>query len=141
MGPYYDVVCASLGWPVDDALRQRLRCVVSLLACAHLLQLTASCMRRVRTRVLTHLPPSTHTCGRVENDAELAKLDAVIADAKVQHGDVEVATAATKKAAYLAAIGDKVRLALCSVERRVPRSPAKLLYLMAPPHLRCRRAP
>ena len=41
------------------------------------------------------------------NDAEIARLDAVIADARLQHGDVEVGAAVTAKAVYLAYIGVK----------------------------------
>ena len=43
---------------------------------------------------------------RAENAAALAAMDAVIADARVQHGDVEVGAAVLKKAQYLGASGD-----------------------------------
>ncbi len=39
------------------------------------------------------------------NSAALAAMDAVIADARVQHGDVEVGAAVLKKAQYLGAAG------------------------------------
>ena len=44
---------------------------------------------------------------RTINDAEIARLDAVIVDARLQHGDVEVGAAVTAKAVYLAFIGVK----------------------------------
>ena len=44
---------------------------------------------------------------KAENAAELARLDAAIAEAKEHQGAVEVGAAVMKKAQYLGAIGDK----------------------------------
>jgi hypothetical protein len=44
---------------------------------------------------------------RAENAAEVARLDAVVADARENHGVVELGAAVLKKAQYLGAIGDK----------------------------------
>ena len=44
---------------------------------------------------------------RAENAAEAARLDGVIADAKENHGVVELGAAVLKKAQYLGSIGDK----------------------------------
>ena len=44
---------------------------------------------------------------RAENAAEVARLEAVIADARENHGVVELGAAVLKKAQYLGAIGDK----------------------------------
>jgi len=44
---------------------------------------------------------------RLANEAEVKRLEAVIEDAKVQHGDVEVGAAVLRKAEYLGFIGDK----------------------------------
>ena len=44
---------------------------------------------------------------RAENAAEVARLEAVVADARENHGVVELGAAVLKKAQYLGAIGDK----------------------------------
>jgi hypothetical protein len=44
---------------------------------------------------------------RAVNDAEISRLEAAIADARIQHGDVEVGAAVIAKAVYLASIGEK----------------------------------
>jgi 26S proteasome regulatory subunit N7 len=44
---------------------------------------------------------------RAENAAEVSRLDSVIADAKENHGVVELGAAVMKKAQYLGSVGDK----------------------------------
>ena len=44
---------------------------------------------------------------RAENATEVARLDAVIEDARENHGVVELGAAVLKKAQYLGSIGDK----------------------------------
>jgi hypothetical protein len=138
MGPYYEAVCKRLGWPVDATLLEKYRCVRRRRAPpARAVRPSGGSPGRAPSR---EPPPSPSplplsTRRRKANEAELAKLDAAIKDAKENQGDVEVADAMIKKAAYFGQIGDKV--SEWERERGRQRGTAPFLTTSLPPPPTC----